>query len=81
MRNLRPHRVNTLLFLIFAALFVFQGVIFAQITGKIAGTVFDAESGEPLPGVNVQIEGTTFGGATDLEGDYYILNIPTGATI
>ncbi|WP_243663139.1 carboxypeptidase-like regulatory domain-containing protein [Rhodothermus marinus] len=27
-------------------------------TGKIAGVVTDAETGEPLPGVNVVIEGT-----------------------
>jgi len=78
MRNLLPHKVSTLLFWVFAALFVFQGAIFAQVTGKIAGTVLDSESGEPLPGVNVQIEGTIFGGATDLDGDYYIINIPVG---
>jgi len=47
-------------------------------TGKIAGVVTDAETGEPLPGVNVVIEGTTMGATTDVEGYYVILNVPPG---
>ncbi|MDZ7386315.1 MAG: TonB-dependent receptor [candidate division KSB1 bacterium] len=48
------------------------------VTGKIAGRVTDADTGEPLPGVNVIIEGTTMGGSTDLQGRYFILNVPPG---
>ena len=51
---------------------------FAGTTGKIAGKITDKESGEPLPGVNVIIEGSMMGAATDIEGDYFILNIPPG---
>lgn len=51
---------------------------FAGTTGKIAGTVKDAQTGEPLIGVNVLIEGTTMGNSTDLEGYYVILNVPPG---
>ena len=54
---------------------------FAQIwasSGKIAGSVIDQSSGERLPGVNIIIEGTQLGGASDVEGDYYIINIPPG---
>ena len=51
----------------------------AQTTGKIAGTVTDASNGEGLPGVNVVILGTTTGGVTDAEGDYFILNINPGS--
>ncbi|CAM3392104.1 TonB-dependent receptor [Rhodothermus bifroesti] len=47
-------------------------------TGKIAGVVTDAETGEPLPGVNVVIEGTTMGATTDIEGYYVILNVRPG---
>jgi outer membrane receptor for ferrienterochelin and colicin len=47
-------------------------------TGKIAGRVIDDSSGEMLPGVNIFLEGTTLGAATDLEGDFIILNIPPG---
>ncbi|MDQ7052683.1 MAG: TonB-dependent receptor [candidate division KSB1 bacterium] len=57
--------------------FVVTGA-FAGTTGKISGTVVDKETGEPLPGVNIVIEGTTMGAATDNNGAYYILNVPPG---
>lgn len=47
-------------------------------SGKIAGTVRDASTGEALPGVNVTIEGTTQGAVTDLNGFYNILNVRPG---
>lgn len=47
-------------------------------TGKIAGQITDAVSGEPLPFVNVIILGTTLGAASDIDGYYSILNIPPG---
>ncbi len=47
-------------------------------TGKIAGTVIDTDTNEPLPGVNVFIEGMPVGAATDLDGQYFIINIPPG---
>ena len=54
-------------------------VIFATTTGKIAGQVVDAETGEPMPGVNIIIEGAEMGAATDLEGYYTILQVPSGS--
>lgn len=60
------------------ALFVFQGEALAGVTGKIAGTIKDAETGEPLPGANVVIVGTRMGAAADVDGDYFIMNIPPG---
>ncbi len=51
---------------------------YAGTTGKLAGKVTDAETGEPLVGVNVLLVGTTQGAATDLDGNYYVLNIPPG---
>lgn len=47
-------------------------------TGKIAGKVTDAQTGEPLPGANVILEGTTKGAASDANGNYAILNVPPG---
>jgi len=47
-------------------------------TGEIAGTVTEAESGEPLPGVNVVIEGTTQGASTDADGNYVITELEPG---
>lgn len=52
--------------------------IYAGITGKIAGTINDSDTGEPLVGVNVLVEGTSLGAATDLNGYFVILNIPPG---
>jgi outer membrane receptor protein involved in Fe transport len=51
----------------------------AQTTGKISGKVLDAENSSPLIGVNVLIEGTTMGAATDGTGEFFILNIPPGS--
>jgi len=51
---------------------------YAQSSGKISGVATDKETGEPLPGVNVIIEGTATGAATDIDGYYVILNVPVG---
>jgi uncharacterized DUF497 family protein len=50
----------------------------AQTTGKIAGVVTDAEFGSGLPGVNVFIEGTTQGTATNVDGSFSIIGVPPG---
>ncbi len=52
--------------------------VFAGTTGKLAGTIKDAQTGEPLVGANVMIEGTSFGAATNADGEYVILNISPG---
>jgi outer membrane receptor for ferrienterochelin and colicin len=52
--------------------------LFAGTTGKISGKVLDAETREPLPGANVTVEGSNMGDASDLEGDYNIINLPPG---
>ena len=55
--------------------------IFASTTGKISGRVVDAETNQPLPGVNIVLQGTNYGAATDENGEYVILNIPAGTHI
>src|SRR5699024_6344180 len=37
---------------------------------QVSGTVTDASSGEPLPGVNIMVIGTSVGTTTDDNGDY-----------
>ncbi len=54
------------------------GTSLGQTTGKISGTVTDAETGEPLIGVNILVKDTEFGGATDVDGEFFILNIHPG---
>jgi len=39
---------------------------------KVTGTVRDSKTNEPLPGVNVSVEGTTVGAITDVSGSYFI---------
>ncbi len=43
---------------------------------KVTGKVTDASSGEPLPGVNIVIEGTQKGTVTDFDGNYSITASP-----
>ena len=57
---------------------VFAAAGWAGTTGKIAGEVKDAQTGELLAGVNIQLEGTLMGAATNLDGYYVILNVPPG---
>jgi hypothetical protein len=46
--------------------------------GKLRGRVTDRQTGEPLVGANVVIEGTGLGAAADVNGDYIILSVPPG---
>ena len=47
-------------------------------TGKIAGRVVDSATGDPLPGVNVVLAGTTQGAVTDADGYYVIIKVNPG---
>ena len=47
-------------------------------TGSISGTVVDSESGETLIGVNVVLEGTLKGTATDIDGKYILKAVEPG---
>ena len=57
---------------------VTSSAVFAGTTGKIAGRVTDAENGDAVIGAAVMIEGSSLGAAADINGDYFILNIPPG---
>ena len=57
---------------------IMQIAVFAQ-EREISGTVIDAE-GIPLPGVSIQIQGTTLGTITDFDGKYTI-TAPAGAVL
>jgi outer membrane receptor protein involved in Fe transport len=58
--------------------FFVSSLIFAGTTGKIAGRVTDSSTNEPIPGVNVIVEGTSFGTATDGDGNYVLINLQPG---
>lgn len=56
----------------------FASAVFAGNSGKISGRVIDKGSGQPLISANVIIKELKTGASTDMNGDYFILNIPPG---
>ena len=71
--------LQTLVWLLLICCLVLSATaVFAQTTGKIKGRVIDEQTKDPLPGVNVLIEGTMRGAATDQNGEFFILNVPPG---
>jgi TonB-linked SusC/RagA family outer membrane protein len=58
--------------LLFVVLMCFcMPVTFAQTAVRISGKIVD-EKNEALPGVNIQVKGTTTGASTDAEGNYTV---------
>lgn len=57
-------------------------VVFAAndnvLTSSIRGRVIDYKTKQPIPGVNVMIEHTTMGNATNLNGEFVIAQVPLG---
>ena len=47
-------------------------------TGRVTGQVTDRGTQQPLVGVQVYLDGTSFGAITQENGRYLILNVPTG---
>ena len=47
-------------------------------TGKITGITVDAETQQPLVGVNIIVKDTDIGQATDINGRFIVCNIPEG---
>jgi outer membrane receptor protein involved in Fe transport len=54
-------------------------VCLSQTTGKITGKISDVETSEALIGVNIMLLGTNLGTATDINGDFFLLNLPPGS--
>ncbi len=67
------NRIMLVLFLIASVPLLYAGT-----TGKLAGKVTDADTNEPLPGVNVVLAGTNLGCVTSPDGHYYVINVPPG---
>ncbi len=59
-------------------IFIIHLQLFAGTTGKLTGKVTDSQTGEPLLGANILVNGMSLGAAADVNGDFIILNIPPG---
>jgi len=57
---------------------LFSTVIAFAAGGKLSGKIIEKSTGNPIPGVNVTLLNTQMGAATDINGEYFILNIPPG---
>ncbi len=53
-------------------------ISFAGTTGKLSGIITEANSDNILIGCNIIINGTDLGTASDISGQYFLLNIPPG---
>lgn len=71
-------RKNLIHFLMVAMLSVCSTFAFAQTT--VRGQLVDAETGEPLVGATVMVEGTTQGSITDIDGNFQ-QSVAPGATL
>jgi outer membrane receptor protein involved in Fe transport len=59
-------------------LLLLPALVLAGTTGSLKGLVSRAGDGSPVVGANVVLVGTKLGAATDINGVYYITNIPAG---
>ena len=71
-------RKNLIHFLLVAVLSAFSSVALAQITVK--GQLVDSETGEPLVGAAVMVEGTSQGSVSDIDG-YFKQNVAPNSTL
>ncbi len=54
------------------------GQSWAGVTGKISGLVKDTQNGQPIVGATVRVVGTDYATTTDEDGEYFIINLPSG---
>lgn len=71
--------MNRKLLIFFLLLFSFNITLHAQKDSQLSGTVKAGESNEALPGVTIQVKGTTLGTISDAKGAFKI-SVPSNAT-
>ena len=67
-------RILTFLIIIFSTTLYAQNV-------NVTGTVTEATSGQPLPGVNVLIKNTSRGASTDFDGNFSLTDVPLNSVL
>lgn len=61
-----------------AILLTWCGPVWSGTSGKVAGAITDAATGEPLPGATIKVVGTQIATEADADGEFYIINLPVG---
>ena len=76
---MRKSKISTkaILGLVFGLLLT-ASQIFGGVTGKISGVVVDSETFDPIVGATVRIVGINVATQTDIDGEYFIINVPSG---
>ena len=78
MFNVKREIMKERVLMLFACLFASVMMAMAQ-TSRISGKVVD-DTGEPVIGASVLVDGTSRGAVTNIEGVFVIENVPTSAT-
>ena len=60
------------------AIFILMGFMVFAHAATIRGVVTDAETNEPMAGVNIILRGTYYGAASGMDGSYTITQIRRG---
>jgi len=61
-----------------ALLFCFAAPLAAQDTGRVTGEVTNLDTGEPLTGAQIVLEGTGLGALANNVGRFVLMNVPAG---
>jgi outer membrane receptor for ferrienterochelin and colicin len=73
---LRP--IRSLVLFGLALAFPLFSIVAQQSPGRIVGRVVDASSGQPIPSVQVTVEGTNFSVLTEWSGRFMLQGVPSG---
>lgn len=74
---MRPSRSSPAPIIAVLALFLTSVGAAAQV-GQVAGEVLDANTGQPIPGVQVSVEGTGVGTISNNSGRFVLTSVPAG---
>ncbi len=72
------NRLKMLVCMVGTLVLALPPLAFSGVSGKVSGVVVEAETGEPIVGATVQVVGTQIGTTTDIDGEYFIINLPGG---
>jgi outer membrane receptor protein involved in Fe transport len=75
---LGTHNRMLQIYAVTASLLLLPILLMAGTTGKIAGLVENTKTGEPVPGATIRVEGTDIVTQTDIDGEYFVINLPAG---